>query len=88
VSDTGVGMTPEQLSQLFGRFWQANPADRRGIGLGLSIAKGIVEAHGGRIWVESQPGAGTIFHFTLSASLVSGARERRREILTSGVAHV
>jgi signal transduction histidine kinase len=83
VSDTGVGMTPEQLSKLFGEFWQANPADRRGIGLGLSIAKGIVEAHGGRIWVESQPGVGTTFHFTLSASLassgaMSGVRERRQ----------
>lgn len=77
VSDTGVGMTQEQLSKLFGQFWQANPADRRGIGLGLSIAKGIVEAHGGRIWVESQPGVGTTFHFTLSASLGSGVRERR-----------
>lgn len=87
VSDTGVGMTPEQLSKLFGQFWQANPADRRGIGLGLSIAKGIVEAHGGRIWVESQPGVGTTFHFTLSSSLsnvtMSGVRERRRESLTS-----
>jgi signal transduction histidine kinase len=87
VSDTGVGMTPEQLSKLFGQFWQANPADRRGIGLGLSIAKGIVEAHGGRIWVESQPGVGTTFHFTLSASLAStstsGVRERRRESVTS-----
>jgi signal transduction histidine kinase len=89
VSDTGVGMTPEQLSQLFGRFWQANPADRRGIGLGLSIAKGIVEAHGGRIWVESQPGAGTTFHFTLSASLVSGmtsgSLERRRSLQSTVV---
>jgi len=84
VSDTGVGMSPEQLSQLFGQFWQANPADRRGIGLGLSIAKGIVEAHGGRIWVESQPGVGTTFHFTLSASLVSGVRERRSASSNSG----
>lgn len=76
VSDTGQGMSTDQVSQLFGRFWQANPADRRGIGLGLSIAKGIVEAHGGRIWAESQPGAGTTFHFTLSASpsgVTSGA---------------
>ena len=81
VADTGVGMTPDQLSKLFGQFWQANPADRRGIGLGLSIAKGIVEAHGGRIWVESTPGAGTTFHFTLSASLSSGSgiRDRRRQ---------
>lgn len=91
VSDTGVGMTQEQLSKLFGEFWQANPADRRGIGLGLSIAKGIVEAHGGRIWVESQPGVGTTFHFTLSASLGSGVRERRREPRSSTIvmpAHV
>jgi len=88
VSDTGVGMTPEQLSKLFGQFWQANPADRRGIGLGLSISKGIVEAHGGRIWVESQPGAGTTFHFTLSSSLSSGARERRRENTGSHVSRV
>lgn len=87
VSDTGVGMTPEQLGKLFGQFWQANPADRRGIGLGLSIAKGIVEAHGGRIWVESQPGVGTAFHFTLSASLASGissgVQDRRHEIAAS-----
>ena len=87
VSDTGVGMTPEQLSKLFGQFWQANPADRRGIGLGLSIARGIVEAHGGRIWVESQPGVGTTFHFTLSASLGSGvtnaATERRGRVLVA-----
>jgi len=88
VSDTGVGMTPDQLSKLFGQFWQANPADRRGIGLGLSIAKGIVEAHGGRIWVESQPGAGTTFHCTLSSSLSSGARERRRENTGSHVSRV
>ena len=90
ISDTGQGMSPEQLSQIFGRFWQANPADRRGIGLGLSIAKGIVEAHGGRIWVESQPGAGTTFYFTLSASLSSaggsgsgsgsGSRDRWRSM--------
>jgi signal transduction histidine kinase len=88
VSDTGVGMTPDQLSKLFGQFWQANPADRRGIGLGLSIAKGIVEAHGGRIWVESQPGAGTTFHFTLSSSLVSGVRERRGDTSSAHAAHV
>jgi signal transduction histidine kinase len=67
VSDTGQGMTPEQLDKIFGQFWQANPADRRGIGLGLSIAKGIVEAHGGRIWVESRVGEGSTFFFTLEA---------------------
>ncbi|HEX6911509.1 MAG TPA: ATP-binding protein [Longimicrobium sp.] len=67
VTDTGPGISPEQLPHVFGRFWQANDADSRGLGLGLSIARGIVEAHGGRIWVESEPGQGSTFHFTLPA---------------------
>ena len=81
VRDTGPGIPPEQLTQIFGRFWQANPADRRGIGLGLTIAKGIVEAHGGRIWCESRVGEGTTFQFTLGTEIpptASGAHERRR----------
>lgn len=85
VSDTGPGIPQEQLGKLFGRFWQGNPADRRGIGLGLTIAKGIVDAHGGRIWVESRVGEGTTFYFTLGTALpptASGSRERRREELT------
>ena len=65
VIDTGPGIPPEQLPHIFGRFWQGRSADRRGIGLGLAIAKGIVEAHGGRIWVESQVGVGSEFIFTL-----------------------
>ena len=88
VADTGPGIPPEQLSKLFGRFWQGNPADRRGIGLGLTIAKGIVDAHGGRIWVESRVGEGTTFYFTLGTALPptgSGSRERRRETVGSAV---
>ncbi|MEA2766640.1 MAG: hypothetical protein QOK07_3044 [Gemmatimonadaceae bacterium] len=65
VIDTGPGIPPEQVPHIFGRFWQARSADRRGIGLGLAIAKGIVEAHSGRIWVESQVGVGSTFYFTL-----------------------
>ena len=65
VIDTGPGIPPEQVPHIFGRFWQAKSSDRRGIGLGLAIAKGIVEAHAGRIWVESQVGIGSIFYFTL-----------------------
>jgi len=65
VKDTGPGIPPEQVPHIFGRFWQARSADRRGIGLGLAIAKGIVEAHSGRIWVESQVGLGSTFYFTL-----------------------
>ncbi len=65
VEDTGPGIPSESLPQLFERFWQANRAGRVGIGLGLPIATTIVEAHGGRIWVESVPGGGTTFHFTV-----------------------
>lgn len=65
VSDRGQGMTPDQLSHAFDRFWQSSRTDRQGAGLGLAIAKGIIEAHGGRIWAESAPGAGSTFYFTL-----------------------
>lgn len=65
VADTGVGIPEELRIHLFDRFWQARRSDRRGLGLGLAIAKGLVEAHGGRIWVESQLGSGTTFHFTM-----------------------
>jgi PAS domain S-box-containing protein len=71
VIDTGPGIPPEQLPHIFGRFWQANAADRRGIGLGLSIAEGIVDAHGGRIWVESTQGVGSTFYFTLPVAPVT-----------------
>jgi signal transduction histidine kinase len=65
VTDTGAGIANEQLPHIFGRFWQGKRTDRRGVGLGLAIAKAIVEAHGGRIWVESQVGTGTSFYFTV-----------------------
>ena len=65
VSDTGPGIAPEQLLHLFDRFWQGRSADRRGAGLGLAIARGIVEAHGGQIRAESKPGEGSTFVFTL-----------------------
>jgi K+-sensing histidine kinase KdpD len=65
VADTGPGIPPDNIERLFDRFWQARRTDRRGVGLGLAIAKAIVEAHGGRIWVESAPGHGSTFSFTL-----------------------
>ena len=65
VRDTGPGIPADQVPHLFGAFWQARHADRRGLGLGLAIARGIVEAHGGRIWAESEVGRGTTFSFTL-----------------------
>jgi PAS domain S-box-containing protein len=65
VADTGPGIAAEQVPHVFDRFWRANQDDSRGAGLGLPIAKGIVEAHGGRLWVESAPGRGSTFFFTL-----------------------
>jgi signal transduction histidine kinase len=59
VRDTGPGMDESQLAHVFDRFWQARPGDRRGAGLGLAIALGIAEAHGGRLWLESAVGRGT-----------------------------
>jgi two-component system OmpR family sensor kinase/two-component system sensor histidine kinase BaeS len=76
IADTGEGIAPENLPHVFERFWRADPARTRsgigsreqpvrGTGLGLSIAQSLVEAQGGRIWVESTPGEGTVFRFTL-----------------------
>jgi PAS domain S-box-containing protein len=69
VTDTGAGIAPDALPHVFDRFWQATARTRRlGAGLGLPITKGIVEAHGGRIWVESDVTRGTTFFFTIPAS--------------------
>lgn len=65
VSDTGPGIAPDEIAHVFDRYWQARRADHAGAGLGLYIARGIVQAHGGRMWVESPPGAGAHFYFTL-----------------------
>jgi chemotaxis family two-component system sensor kinase Cph1 len=65
VSDTGPGIPPEQLENVFDRYWQARRSDQEGSGLGLFIAKGIVEAHGGRIWIEPHANTGATFIFIL-----------------------
>jgi len=65
VKNTGPVIAPEHISQVFDRYWRANEKARLGIGLGLFIAKKIVEGHGGRIWVESNTADGTAFSFTL-----------------------
>ncbi len=68
VRDTGRGLTSEACAHLFDRFWQASEADRRGQGLGMSVAKAIVEGHGGRIWVDSKIGEGTRVSFAIPAA--------------------
>ena len=65
VSDTGKGIAREYLPHVFERFWQSRREGKQGLGLGLAICKGIVEAHGGRIWVESGDGQGTTVGFTV-----------------------
>jgi PAS domain S-box-containing protein len=65
VLDNGKGITADQLPRVFDRYWQSSRTDRQGAGLGLAIAKGIIETHGGRIWVESKPDEGTAASFTL-----------------------
>ncbi|MFW5904657.1 MAG: ATP-binding protein, partial [bacterium] len=65
VADTGPGIPPEEQEQVFDRFWRAEKTGGKGIGLGLAIARGIVQTHGGRIWVESEEGEGSTFHFTI-----------------------
>jgi signal transduction histidine kinase len=72
VRDTGPGISPEDQAKIFGEFQQADNSSTRkkgGSGLGLSIAKRIVEMHGGRIWVDSAPGAGSTFAFTLPVTV-------------------
>lgn len=70
VMDTGPGIPADSLERIFDRFWQGRKEGRQGIGLGLSIARSIVEAHGGRIRAESDVGAGTTVWFTLPTAPV------------------
>jgi len=75
VRDTGPGVDPALLSHLFERYSQATATSRRGRGLGLYICKGIIEAHGGRIWAQSEPSKGLTVFFTLPRA--AGAQPTR-----------
>jgi len=68
VSDTGIGMSPDEVEVIFERFRQVDQSHTRragGTGLGLAITRELVQMQGGEIWVESEPGKGSVFHFTL-----------------------
>jgi signal transduction histidine kinase len=84
VTDSGPGIAKDHLPHVFDRFWQGRHKAREGAGLGLAIAKSIVEAHGGKIEVQSQLGAGATFAFTIPlATDELGARHATRESSTA-----
>ena len=71
MADTGIGIPAREVERIFDRFYQVEPHLTRkygGLGLGLAIAKGMIELHGGKIWVESVEGLGSRFSFTVPVS--------------------
>jgi two-component system sensor histidine kinase KdpD len=65
VADRGQGIPPGDEVRIFDKFYRAKPAREGGVGLGLTICRGIIEAHGGRIWAENRSGGGTVFRFSI-----------------------
>ncbi len=83
VADQGIGIPEEELPYIFDRFYRVDSTLRRqtqGAGLGLYLARALVEAHGGRIWVHSKPGEGSTFFFTLPISTESGTQSVESEV--------
>ena len=69
ITDSGIGIKQDELQNVFDRFWKSNANESSGHGLGLYITKGIIEAHFGKMWVESNYGSGTTFSFKIPVNL-------------------
>jgi two-component system sensor histidine kinase KdpD len=65
VADRGPGIPAGEEGKIFDKFYRVHSQREGGVGLGLTICRGIVEAHGGRIWADGRPGGGSVFRFTL-----------------------
>ena len=85
VADNGPGISVEDQVHLFDRFWQARAAGRGGAGLGLPIVKGIVDAHGGHVWVESAPDRGTTFFVAIPTAELSNAVTDVSKVATESI---
>jgi len=83
VSDTGPGIPPEFRDKIFDRFFQIKGRPGGEFGLGLAISKAIIEAHGGKIWVDSREGGGSVFSFILPVSKEEEFKNERREDTSS-----
>jgi signal transduction histidine kinase len=86
VTDTGQGIAEEQLNKIFDKYWHNERAGRLGVGLGLTIVKEIIEAHGGRIWVNSKKGEGSTFTFILPGDLIveEKPRDKKKSLNANG----
>jgi signal transduction histidine kinase len=73
IEDSGIGIAPQMIDKIFDSFYTTKPG---GMGMGLSISRSILEAHGGRLWAEAKDGHGTVFHFTLPKYDEEGSNAR------------
>jgi two-component system sensor histidine kinase KdpD len=86
VSDRGPGVAKQDRERVFEKFYRARESEGGGVGLGLTICRGIVNAHGGRIWVEDRPGGGASFRFTLSLQAPQAEQASPRTLESVGEA--